>query len=47
VTNEHSNGVSAVDLTSGSVTARIPVGNAPRKIVIQPTPALRVTSTLA
>ena len=38
VTNEHSNDVSVVDLSSGSVTARIPVGKAPRKIVIQPTP---------
>jgi YVTN family beta-propeller protein len=38
VTNEHSNDVTVVDLSSGSVTARIPVGKAPRKIVIQPTP---------
>jgi YVTN family beta-propeller protein len=36
VTNEGSNDVSVVDLASGKVTATIPVGNAPRKIVIQP-----------
>ncbi len=38
VTNEGSNDVSAVDLASGTTTT-IAVGNAPRKIVVQPTPA--------
>jgi YVTN family beta-propeller protein len=36
VTNEGSNDVSAVDLASGRTTT-IAVGNAPRKIVVQPT----------
>ena len=36
VTNEQSNDVSLVDLRGGKVLARIPVGKAPRKIVIQP-----------
>jgi YVTN family beta-propeller protein len=36
VTNEKSNDVSVVDLTTSSVTATLPVGAAPRKIVIQP-----------
>jgi YVTN family beta-propeller protein len=36
VTNEGSNDVSVVDLATGKVTATIPIGNAPRKIVIQP-----------
>jgi YVTN family beta-propeller protein len=35
VTNEGSNDVTAVDLASGS-TKTIPVGNAPRKVVVQP-----------
>jgi YVTN family beta-propeller protein len=35
VTNEKSNDVSVVDLTSSKVTTTIPVGNAPRKIVVQ------------
>ena len=35
VTNEKSNDVSMVDLTSNTVAATIPVGNAPRKIVMQ------------
>jgi YVTN family beta-propeller protein len=35
VTNEKSNDVSVVDLTSNAVTTTIPVGNAPRKIVVQ------------
>jgi YVTN family beta-propeller protein len=35
VTNEHSNNVSMLDLTSNSVTDTIPVGSAPRKIVMQ------------
>jgi YVTN family beta-propeller protein len=34
VTNEGSNDVSVVDLQSGQVTS-IPVGNAPRKVVVQ------------
>jgi len=38
VTNEGSNDVSAVDLASGKTTT-IAVGNAPRKIVVQPTAA--------
>jgi YVTN family beta-propeller protein len=38
VTNEGANDVSVVDLTSRSVTATIPVGHAPRKIVVQPSP---------
>ena len=36
VTNEGSNDVSVVDLASG-VTTTIPVGNAPRKVAVQPT----------
>jgi YVTN family beta-propeller protein len=36
VTNENSNSVSVVDLGSHTVSATIPVGNAPRKIVILP-----------
>jgi YVTN family beta-propeller protein len=35
VTNEGSNDVSVVDLASRTVTATIPVGNAPRKIAVQ------------
>jgi YVTN family beta-propeller protein len=35
VTNEKSNDVSIVDLTASAVAATIPVGNAPRKIVMQ------------
>jgi len=38
VTDEYSNDVSLIDLRGGKVLARIPVGQAPRKIVIQPTP---------
>jgi YVTN family beta-propeller protein len=37
VTNEGSNDVSVVDLTSRTVTATIAVGNVPRKIAVQPT----------
>jgi len=36
VSNELSNDVSVVDLATMSTTATIPVGNAPRKMVIQP-----------
>ena len=36
VTNENSNDVSVVDLADASVKATVPVGNAPRKIVVQP-----------
>jgi YVTN family beta-propeller protein len=39
VTNESSNDVSVVDLQSRSVTTTVPVGNAPRKIVVQPSAA--------
>src|SRR5204862_209785 len=35
VTNEKSNDVSVVDLSASKVTATMPVGNAPRKIVMQ------------
>src|SRR5207248_9901271 len=35
VTNEKSNDVSMVDLTTSTLAATIPVGNAPRKIVMQ------------
>jgi YVTN family beta-propeller protein len=35
VTNELSNDLSVIDLGSQTVTATIPVGNAPRKIVVQ------------
>jgi YVTN family beta-propeller protein len=35
VTNEKSNDVSVVDLSSSKVTTTIPVGTAPRKIVVQ------------
>jgi YVTN family beta-propeller protein len=36
VTNEGANDVSVVDLATRKVTDTIPVGNAPRKMVIQP-----------
>jgi YVTN family beta-propeller protein len=36
VTNEMSNDISVVDLSGRSVKATVAVGNAPRKIVIQP-----------
>src|SRR5205823_14681138 len=35
VTNEKSNDVSVVDLSASKVSATMPVGNAPRKIVMQ------------
>jgi YVTN family beta-propeller protein len=35
VTNEGSNDLSVVDINTGTVIATIPVGNAPRKIVMQ------------
>jgi len=44
VTNEGSNDVSAVDLASGATTT-IAVGNAPRKIVVQPAPTKAATAT--
>lgn len=43
VTNEGSNDVSAVDLASGRTTT-IAVGNAPRKVVVQPAAAAVVTA---
>jgi YVTN family beta-propeller protein len=36
VTNEGSNDISVVDIASRRVTATFPVGNAPRKIAVQP-----------
>jgi YVTN family beta-propeller protein len=36
VTNEMSNDLSVVDLSDRSVKATVPVGNGPRKIVVQP-----------
>jgi YVTN family beta-propeller protein len=36
VTNENSNDISVVDLSDRSVKATVPVGNAPRKIAVQP-----------
>ena len=39
VTNENSNDVSVVDLADRTVKATVPVGNAPRKIVVQPAAA--------
>ncbi|HKW91559.1 MAG TPA: hypothetical protein VJX92_06635 [Methylomirabilota bacterium] len=36
MTNEATDDVSVVDLTSRQVLATIPVGNAPRKIAVQP-----------
>ncbi len=44
VTNEASNDVSVVDIATGMVKATFPVGNAPRKIVVQPQ-ITAVTST--
>ena len=35
VTNEKSNDISMVDLTTGALAATIPAGSAPRKIVMQ------------
>jgi YVTN family beta-propeller protein len=46
VTNEGSNDVSVVDLGTNKVTATIPVGNAPRKIVMQPAPAAAAQSNM-
>lgn len=52
MTNEGSNDVSVVDLASRTVTTTIAVGNAPRKIAVQPisgtaatTPATQRTNT--
>jgi YVTN family beta-propeller protein len=54
VTNESSNDMSVVDLTTATVTDTIAVGNAPRKIVVQsaalaaapqPTPVAQVAPT--
>ena len=42
-TNEESNDVSIVDLTTGAITT-VAVGNAPRKIAVQPGPGKRATS---
>ncbi len=47
VTNENSNDVSVIDLADRTVTTTIPVGNAPRKIVIQPGPAGTIAATPA
>jgi YVTN family beta-propeller protein len=44
VTNEMSNDLSVVDLVSRTVKATIPVGNGPRKIVVQPVLAPAATS---
>jgi YVTN family beta-propeller protein len=44
VTDEGSNDVSVVDLASQKVTATIPVGNAPRKIAVQPGPITTSTA---
>ena len=41
VTNEKDNDLSVVDLATHKVTATIPLGQAPRKIVIQPAPSPR------
>jgi YVTN family beta-propeller protein len=38
VTNEGSNDVSVVDLRGRRIVATIPVGNAPRKVAVQPGP---------
>ena len=38
VSNEASNDVSVVDLVRRAVMATIPVGNAPRKVAVQPGP---------
>jgi YVTN family beta-propeller protein len=43
VSNENSNDVSVVDLSNDTVTATIPVGKAPRKMVVQPG-AVRMTT---
>jgi YVTN family beta-propeller protein len=43
VTNEGSNDVSVVDLTSRTVMATIAVSNAPRKIAVLPGPGAAVT----
>jgi len=44
ITNEGSNDISVVDLGSQKVTATIPVGNAPRKIAVQPGPTTAMTT---
>ena len=44
VTDEGSNDVSVVDLGSQKVKATIPVGNAPRKIAVQPGPTTAMTA---
>jgi YVTN family beta-propeller protein len=43
VTNENSNDVSVVDLDQKQVIDTIPVGQAPRKIVIQPSAQMEMT----
>ena len=45
VTNENSNDVSVVNLTTKATVATLPIGNAPRKIVIQPVAASAAVST--
>jgi YVTN family beta-propeller protein len=49
VTNENSNDLSVVDLSDRSVKATVPVGNAPRKIVLQPgaVPAMAMAAPAA
>jgi YVTN family beta-propeller protein len=47
VTNENSDSVSVVDLGSETVTATIPVGHGPRKIVLQPATTVIGTAPIA
>jgi YVTN family beta-propeller protein len=47
VTNENSNDVSVVDLQDRTARMTVPVGNAPRKIVVQPVPTAAVTTAAA
>jgi YVTN family beta-propeller protein len=46
VSNEASNDVSVVDLARRAVVATIPVGNAPRKVAVQPGPIRQAGPTL-
>ena len=47
VTNEVSNDLSIVDVEGGKVIATVPIGNAPRKIVLQPEMTMHAMATPA
>jgi YVTN family beta-propeller protein len=47
VTNETSNDLSVINLATQTVTARIPIGNGPRKVAVQPTGMTATASAIA